>query len=236
MQKAFLIIVALGALTNTYGQKTEFRASLNSGLFSFAGKSAEAASAINYNDQSESGYTNNPYGSENGVGIGFSGSIKRVSRKNFMLGIDAGYDILRSKIRIDRINSYTGSATYTYDATGKTTLQYSFLNVYPFLGYRVPAGKLNIDITGGLDLSHCLHAKEKGKAKASNGTRYETSVDRKTIKNDIRPRIQLTASYEKFGAYVGYSLGLKNYRSGYDGGTNECFARLFRFGLTYQIK
>lgn len=236
MQKILLTIITVCTLTISYGQKTEFRASLNSGLFSFSCKSAETISFINYSDKTQTGYTNNPYGSKSELCIGLSGNIKRVSKKNFILGIDLGYEVLRSKIQINEISGYTGSLTYNYNATGQTFLNYNFINLHPFLGYRLSTNKINFDITGGLELGYCLNTKEDGKATALNGIKYETSVDRKTIKSDIRPRIQLATDYKKIGIYIGYSFGLANYKSGYIGGTNECYARLLRFGLTYQIK
>lgn len=236
MLKILLTFIAIGSLTDSFGQKTEIGVSLNSGLFSFTGKSAESISFINYSDRTKSGYTNNPYGTKNGLCIGLSGIIKRVSKKKFILGFDLGYEVLRSKIDIDEISGYTGSSTYNYKATGKTFLNYSFINLHPFLGYRLLTGKINFDLTGGFELGYCVKAEEHGTATAANGVKYSTSVDRKTIKSDFRPRIQIAADYKKIGAYIGYSFGLANYKSGYIGGINECYARLLRFGLTYRLK
>jgi hypothetical protein len=92
-----------------------------------------------------------------------------------------------------------------------------------------------MDITAGLDVNYCLKATEKGNATTANGTEYRTSLDRKTISTDIRPRFQMSINYKKAGAYLGYSHGFANYKSGYVGGVNECYARLIRFGLTYQL-
>ena len=91
-------------------------------------------------------------------------------------------------------------------------------------------------MTGGLDIGYGLKADENGSAIASNGTNYITSADRKTIKTDIRPRLQVSAQYKKLGLYMGYSAGLTNYKSGYIGGTNECYATLLRFGASYLLK
>ena len=217
-------------------QKTIYRISLNSGLFSFAGKSAKNTSFINYSNLNNSGYTNSPYGSKAGLCYGLSANMIRATKTNFLMGLDIGYENLNSKVLIDAISGYTGNATYAYTATGKTILSYGFLNLYPFIGWRFKAEKLSFDITGGLELGYCLAANEKGNATATNGTKYITAVDRKTIKKDIRPRIQVSANYHKTGVYVGYSYGLTNYMNGYVGGINECYARLLRFGLTYQIK
>lgn len=237
MQKTLFTIIALCFLSTSYGQKTEFRISLNSGLFSFAGKSAEPVTFINYDDRTESGYTNNPHGSRGGLGIGLSGNIQKLSTNNSIIGLDLGYELVRSKIKINHISGYTGSSTYELSAKGKTFLNSNFINLHPFMGYRLPMKKLNIDFTGGLDIAYCISSKENGSATASDGTKYKTSVDRETINFDIRPRIQIAANYEKTGVYIGYSLGLTDYMGDYVGGKfGKCYASFLRFGLTYQLK
>lgn len=236
MPKIILTIIGLCFLKISYGQKTEFRISLNSGLFSFTGKSAGSISFINYSDEGKSGYTNNPYGSKNGLGVGLSGNIKRISKRNFILGVDLGYELLRSKIQINGISGYSGNSTYNLDAKGETFLNNQFINLAPFVGYRLSANKINLDFTGGIEIGYFLSSRENGSATASDGTTYVTSVDRKDIKIDIRPGIQLAANYRKVGAYVGYSFGVSNYKSGNIGGSNACYSRLSRFGLTYQLK
>lgn len=236
MQKLFFTIVFPLITTISYAQKTEIGISLNSGLFSFTGQSAETVSFINYSDQTKSGYTNNPYGAKNGLCYGFSGSVKRISKKNIIAGLDLGYEVLRSKILINEISGYTGNSTYNYDAKGQTCLKYNFINLHPFLGYRFTSNNIIIDLTGGFDIAYCLKAKEAGNATSATGIKYETSIDRKTIKTDIRPRLQIATNYKKAGVYIGYSPGLANYKSRSLGGTNECYARLVRFGLTYQVK
>jgi hypothetical protein len=229
MKKILLTTIAVCTLALSYGQKTEFRVSLNSGLFSFHGKSAEKVSFINYNDKTHSGYTNNPFASKNGLCFGLSGNIKRVTIKNFIFGIDAGYEVLRNKIQIDQVFGYTGSSTYQIPANGQTFFNYCFINLHPFFGYRFATKPINFDLTGGLDLGDCLSTKEDGTATASNGVNYKASGDREIIKFDIRPRIQIAAEYKKIGAYIGYSAGLAKF-------TNGCNERVLRFGLTYQLK
>lgn len=233
MQKTLLTIIALCFLNTSYGQKTEFRISLNSGLFSFTGKSAESVTFINYSNNFGRGYTNNPYGSRGGLGIGLSGNLKKLSTNHSIIGLDLGYELLRSKIKINGIFGDGESLS----AKGKTFLNSNFINLHPFMGYRLPVNNLNIDFTGGLDIAYCISSKENGSATASDGTKYKTSVDRETINFDFRPRVQIEANYEKVGIYVGYSLGLANYKANYDGGKiDKCYASLLRFGLTYQLK
>lgn len=233
MKKMLFTIIALCFLNTSYGQTTEIRVSLNSGLFSFTGESVESVTGINYSERTNSGYTNNPYGSRGGLGIGVSGNVKRLSTNNSIIGVDLGYELLRSKIKINKIYGHLGNL----DAKGKTYLNANFLNLHVFMGYRLPVNNINIDFTGGADIAYCISSKERGRATASDGKEFNTSTERKTINFDIRPRIQISANYNKTGAYIGYSFGLANYTSDYDsGGKETCYARLLRFGLTYRIK
>ena len=236
MQKTLLTLTALLFLTNTFGQKTEYRISLNSGLFSLAGKSAESTSFINYDNFINSGYTNDPFGSDAALCYGLSADLKRVFKKDLVIGFDLGYENLRSKTLINEIVFYPGNPT-PYGASGKTFLNYSFINLYPYIGHRFSAKKFIFDITGGVDVGYCLKTHEEGNATDSIGTKYTTSPDRKRVSTDIRPRVQFSLDYNKVGTYIGYSYGSKNYATGYLEGTEEgeCYARMIRFGLTYRI-
>jgi len=229
------MLSAIFIFTNCYGQKTEYRLGFSSGLFSFSGVSAEKISFINYSVNYNIAYTNNPYGSQQGFCYGFSGNLKRILKNNFVFGIEAGYERLRSKISIDRVVNYDGILTTQYLVDGKTFLDFSFINLEPFAGYRIISNKSSFDLTAGIDIAYCLDAEEKGEATGANGTTYKTSEDRKTISIDIRPRLQISTGYKNFGVYLGYSFGLPNYKSGYVGGTNEAYASFMRFGFTYLL-
>lgn len=236
MKKIFFTIFCFALWANSYGQKTEFSIAFNSGLFSFAGQSAEKETFINYNSVKNSSCANNPYGAENGLCYGLSANIKRVNKNNFVFGFDIGYEILRSKIQVNSVVDYSGMVNYTFDASGQTFLNSNCINLNPQIGYRLSVKQVSIDLLTGFDVAFCLNATEKGKTTTTNGTEFSSSIDRKTINSDIRLRFQVSTGFKKMGAYIGYSLGLANYKSGYVGGVNECYARLFRFGLTYQIK
>ncbi|MGC4232445.1 MAG: hypothetical protein QM594_05645 [Niabella sp.] len=233
MLKNFLALFLILFSAGVFGQNTEFRLALNSGLFSFSGASAQKYSRIIVSGQANSGYTSSPYGSAGALSYGLSGNLKRVTKNNLMLGVDAGFETLRSKVKIDGIHD--GAGDYE-SAKGKTFLSSNFINLFPFIGRRFYREAVSFDIVGGFDIAYCLKATEKGSASAADGTKYTTSRDRKTISTDFRPRIQFSADYKNTGVYLGYSQGLINYRSGAVGGTNICLASFLRFGLTYCIK
>lgn len=240
MMRTFFSILSLLIFSTAFAQKSEFSLGLNSGLFHFSGASAVANSQINHSDDmSSKGYTNNPYGSRNGLSYGISGNWKKVSRRNILWGVDLGLELLQSKVVIDWVNSY-GNAwpqnSVAFEADGRTHLKYVFVNANPFVGQRFVLKNVNLDLTGGLDIAYCLAGLEKGKATASNGVEYTSGSNRKSIRFDVRPRVQVGGCYKEFGAYLGYSFGLSNYKSHAMGGINECYSRLFRFGLTYRLK
>jgi hypothetical protein len=239
MKKTLLILGYMFTFNAMVAQKIELKTSLNFGLFSFAGLSAESTSQINFSNFKQLGdvsYTNNPYGSKQGMSYGLSFDATKVTKKGFLFGADLGYEMLRSLITIDGINGFDGSKTYQVKATGQTFLNYHFINLFPHIGYRFSLNNIDFDVLGGFDINYCVKTLEKGNATDANGLEYTTLRDRKTISTDPRPRIQLNAKRSQFGIYVGYSQGEINYKDGYVGGVNECNSRLIRFGLTYLIR
>jgi len=232
------VFIFLGFLYtyNASGQHTEFGISLNSGLFSFRGPSAEKVTSLNLSDINDDSYTNNPYGSKNGLFYGLSLKLQQITKRKLIYNIELGYENLRSKILINQIFPYQDFGTIrSYKATGKTILSHHFINAYPSIGFRIKLKKYSMDLTAGTELAYCLFAYEKGSAKNELGVRYTSSKNRSTIRFDFRPRIQACFNYKKYDLFAAYSNGLVNYQSGYVGGINECYSRIFRFGLTYKL-
>ena len=93
-----------------------------------------------------------------------------------------------------------------------------------------------MDFLAGTDLAYCLFGKERGSwVQEFDYEKQTITKNRSTIRFDFRPRIQSTIQYKKYGLYAAYSIGLVNYKSDYVGGVNECYSRMFRFGLTYKL-
>jgi hypothetical protein len=233
MKKLLVFAFSFLIYSNSYSQKTELRVSLDSGLSSFTGQSAESSSFILLSETIGYGYTNNPYGSKNALAYGVSLNLRRVTKVNFIYGLGVGYENLRSKTSLDFV--YEFEPDTFIPVSGETIMDISTININPFAGYRFNADKFPIDLVGGFDFANILSTKEKGDATDTNGNKYTTSRDRKTISTDIRPRIQVSTDYKKFGVYLGYSFGLSNYMKDYIGGTNNVHSKIFRFGITYQV-
>jgi hypothetical protein len=235
MQKTLLFFIFLLLLTKITAQKTEFSIALNSGLFTFSGASAEKTTSMNFDNSTTSGYTNNPYGAKFGLGYGVSTNLKRITKDNIVIGFGLAYETLRSKISIDRIDYYGNTSNIPNTASGQTYLRLNCLNFNPQLGYRFYFNKLTFDIVGGFDIAYILRANEKGRAVDSDGIIYTTARDRKTINVDFHTNTQFCVYYRKIGFSLVFAQGFRNYRAGFLGGTNECYARLLRFGLAYRL-
>jgi hypothetical protein len=233
MNKALLSAILLFYGLNASGQKTELNVCLSSGLFSFTGGATASRSFINYDETKNTGYTNNPYGSGKGLCYGLGLNLKKISARHVILGIEIGFENLRSKMLIDGVSAFTMDSSYGYAASGKTFLANNFIDLFPSLGYRYKAAEAAIDLNGGFDAGFLMSTTEHGKASAANGKEYITDRDRTNNKIDIRPRIQLSLTWHKIGAYLGYAVGLANYT--YKGG-GDVTAKLIRFGLSYQLK
>lgn len=234
MGKSIHLLLPMFIAYSAFGQKTEHFVSLNSGLFSFKGPSAAEYSSLNISGSG--GYTNNPFGAKGGLSYGVSYQIQRVSKSNFIAGVSIGYESLRSRTIINRVDVFTGTANEQKVVSGRSNLSNQFINGYPYLGYRFAIRQVAVDLTGGVDLGYLFSANDTGRATDDSGLKYQVSRERDNVKLDIRPRLQLSTNYERLGIYGGYALGLVNYRSGWVGGTNQCNSELIRFGILYKLK
>lgn len=205
------------------------RIGLNSGLSAFVGPNSSAESWVNYSEVHS--YTISPTGKQPVLSYGLSGNYKLI-RGKFLAGLDAGYENLRTKTHI---TGYT--ELITTSSEGHTILNGHFITVSPFMGCRLPAGRFSFDLQAGLDLQRLVkeYFVEKGEFMHSNGQKIRFENDRNFIRQEIRPRFQVTGNYKKMSLYGGYSMGILNYYEDYVGGNPEAKMNTLRFGLQYRI-
>jgi len=232
MKYATLIAFGLFAAHISCGQKMEYSIHLNSGGAAYRGSGASRASSILVADIVEvPAYTNNPYGKRLGFCYGLAGQIQRITPKHSVFGVQAGYEVLQSRIAITEVY---GFRSVNPAASGHTTLTNKTINVHPFFGHRLALKSVDVDAQLGPELGVILSAREKGEA-TLQGQEYSTDAERSHPSIDFRARLQLTAYYKRAGLSAGYSRGLTNYYAGYDGSTSSVYSQVFRLGLAYRI-
>lgn len=235
MKNLISLCLVLMLIHPSMAQKTETYVSLNSGLFSFQGVSATETSQLNlYSDQL--GSTNNPFGGQKGLSAGVAYHMQRISKGRVITGVGIGYEILRSKLALDAVNRYDGRANVRLEASGYTNLSSHFINGFPYVGYRLLTTPVSLDLAAGFDVGYILKAYESGQATGSDGIKYSSFSDRTGNRFDVRPRVQVSATYAQIGVYAGYAYGLINYKKGWVGGQNQCTSEIIRFGLLYKLR
>ncbi|RSK46874.1 hypothetical protein [Hymenobacter rigui] len=233
MKRIVLFTLFAGLATAAQAQQTEFSVQATSGYFGYRGESATNTSQLILSDVAQiPHYTNNPYGNRFTLSYGGAGQVQRVTAGGLLMGVQAGYEWLRSRVNIDRLYGDIPSGDA---ASGHAILTNSSIQAHGFIGWRFRVRQMELDATLGPEVGFRQHLREK--AEATNGTsRYTTDTERYASGTpDVRARLNLTAYYHRFGVAVGYSHGLSNYRAGFVGGTNDLYSRMLRLGLVCRL-
>jgi hypothetical protein len=236
MKKLLLTALSFFFVTQLLAQKIETSFALHTGLMHFAGPSATSSTAINkgFTNTSTLNYTNNPYGSKNGFGFGIDIQAQLVTKNQFIAGLQIGTEILKSKVDITGINN--GATPVPSKAEGSTNINNHYINLNPYIGYRLPLPKVKLDILTGLELGYITSSNEKGSAKADNGATYKTNRDTKTVSVDNRLKFGLAAHYDRVGLTATYAHGLTNYLGSMIGSVNpSAHTEVIRIGISFLI-
>lgn len=236
MKSLLLFILITPFSFNVSGQSNEFSIHLLSGLFSFGGASSVSTTVINISDVPDmKSYINNPYGRSSVFSYGIAIQEQRITKSNFIFGLKACYESLTSHVKINYAFYGFGEIAWTV-SDGNGYLTYRFINFQPFFGKRIKIiNGVATDITIGIDMGVCLKSEENASVSTSQGDKISISSQPSNPDLDIRPRIELTNYYKKFGISFGYSYGLTNYTSRMDGANMEVFSRMIRIGLGYRF-
>jgi hypothetical protein len=253
MKRALLVLLAFFTVMGVYAQKIELSFQANTGAYHYSGASATAVSFFNQGGATpESYYTSNPYGSKGGFSYGAGVQAQHVSTGGFITGLQAGYDILRSKTDINSVHPFVlydpnyqtlAAIDYSIPAKGQTYLQNQSINLSPYVGYRFKLKKIKFDLMPGMDFAFNLSSKEKGTATSDGGTVYKTNIKQPDAPTDIRLKFGIAASYKKWGITAGYAHGITNLDSSanslnknYTGDNGHTLhSELLRFGVTCRI-
>jgi hypothetical protein len=166
------------------------------------------------------------------LSYGLAGQVQRIGKKAGIWGVQAGYEVLRSRVQVT--NFFGRGSDVGVSVDGHTALANHFVNLHPYLGNRFSFKAFNLDLSAGPEVGWLHRSHEKGEAEGS-GISAQTDLNRSHPDVDVRARVNLAASYKRTSLLVGYSYGLTSYRKNFDGGSNDLYLQVFRLGLAYRI-
>jgi len=216
MKKTLLTLLSFLLLTQLYAQKFEVLILANSGLFHYSGNGTASTSFINYTQGSSGSYPNYSFGNKNGLSYGVAAQGQYIAKCGFIAGLQAGYDVLRSKADITAVDGaeilpFLNTFSSSTLVKGSSVVQNEFINLTPFVGYRLPIQKINVDLLIGLDLPFGVGSYEKSSSTAADGTVYKTDVNYGKGGFDLRDRFGIAVSYHRYGITASYAHGLINH-------------------------
>lgn len=239
LKKNLLLLGGLTCATMSFAQHTEYAVQLNGGLMKFGGRSAnKSTQMIHYTDHTYPNFTISPYGKKFGASYGASVQLQRVTNKNFLFGLQAGVESLRSRVEIESVYStYSpwGSEGQLFLTSGHTTLKNDFINAHPYVGYRVNAKALQVDVTLGADAGFGLKSQEKGEAETRYGEKFKSDKEQNAPGLDFRPRAGVTVYYNHVGLSGSYAYGITSYKRDFDGANLHTYAQVLRLGMLYRL-
>ncbi|EJF10689.1 MULTISPECIES: hypothetical protein [Pontibacter] len=237
MKKVYLLLLALGSATVVFGQKMEYSAQLNSGLSRFTGESSTKTTVMVLNDTWGSApMVINPYGNRYNVTYGGSLQAQFVAAGGFILGTQAGYEQLRTQAKIDRAHGFwSHSSSMTHPADGKAVIIADYINLQPYIGWRIKQSPIDLDLTLGSDIGFSQQMKERSEATLEDGTEFKTRIDRNESITDFRPRLGITGYHGHFGLSLSYAHGIKNYKANMEGANMKLYTQVIRAGLLYRL-
>ena len=247
MRKTTLTLFAIFLFINAYGQNIEWSFLANSGLYHLTGNYTVSTTFLNnVQANAKQGYANNPYGNLFAFSYGGGFQAQYLAKSGVIIGLQAAFDVLRSKENINDVypaGLYQATGDYYFNytgipATGKSFLVSQDIDFSPYIGYRLNAKKIKIDLMPGIDLGYNLSVYEYGNAKDESGNKYQTSYYSGTLSPDLRLRFGIAAWYKKFALTAGYAHGLTNFSSHLlndDPTPMYTRSELIRFGIALRL-
>lgn len=236
MKKTLLLLLLQLPLLICYGQKTEVSVQVSSGFSFYGGKSATSTPSVNGNDVGfPSFYANSPFSKKSNFPYGVAVQVQHVSEKNFCLGVRIGYDRFSTKSSFDGYLAMSASRILVENS--RITLQNNMVQANPYLGYRLLAKNIRLDVLAGVTMGVILKSS------------YAVSFDKKPdffyseagnypidTKIDFGPTAGVAAEYQRTGIQVSYCHGLVNYMDNANFSAARAYSRYLRLGVSYRIK
>ncbi|GAB3876933.1 hypothetical protein GCM10028824_35730 [Hymenobacter segetis] len=248
MKKHFypLPLAALLLAHPAHAQHTEVVERAGANLSWYGGPDAAPTSFINRHSQDGlyfgDAYTNTPYGTRAGLGLGLGLRVLRVGERGQLWAYDLGYDWQRVGTDITSVSNVDWSARtqqgsyQRYAADGRTYLHSHNISLFVGYGHRFQAGTLHLDALAGPELAAVLASREHGQGTFNNGYRWTTDAQRSSAGVDGRLRADLIAWHGRTGLNASYSLGLISAQASLVGGpARQSFGQTVRFGIAYLL-
>jgi hypothetical protein len=233
MKKFVLTLLCSIPVFTSLAQTSELSVQVSSGLFSYGGKSAATTSYLFINDTPPNYNVNTPFGTKSAFSYGLAFQGQRITKKHFIWGFKAGYDLQAASLGIDEYTAMSGSFPVK---NGKSELRNHLIQLNPHFGYRIPIQKIKLDITAGFNLGFIR--------KSDNYVTYDDQNDffdkkfengKINTKTDFGPNAGLAVSYKRVSISADYTYGLINYQRMMVGGNPQIYSRYLRFGIAYRI-
>jgi hypothetical protein len=257
MKKLILNLILLCSFSPLLrAQSFEISVGANTGMFAYHGTGTTPTAEIITGSQSSENYVNNPYVNKYALSYGVSVQPQFVFKSGFIVGLQGSYNILRSTAPvtsvypydIDYLPNYYNVETGNQPATGNVTMRAQEINVNPYIGYRLQAGSIKLDIMPGLGFGFDLNNREKGSGTIeSSHTNYPVDYETEKSLTDLQLKLGIGAEWHKWGLVASYTRGTRNIvptqyyeqtpnsNGNTFSNTDKVHTSLFTLGISYRL-
>lgn len=182
------------------------------------------------------------YGKNNRAGFDLGIKAQTVFKSGFLLGLQAGYEVLKSKSDYspafpvyDTFSPVAGPSAIDYVGgfLGHTYTVNKFLDLSPYVGYRLSLGVASIDFMPGVDIGIKLSTQERALYKYSGSDTYYSFAFKPDVADlDVRLKGNVSVNIQRWSINGGYAYGLTSYLKNTD---DKVHSRIVRLGLAYRI-
>ncbi len=179
-------------------------------------------------------YVNSPYSIKNGVTYGVSATVQKITKWSFIYGINFGYETLRSQVTTAKS---LGQGIIDLSMMKQKIINNNFLNVSPFIGYRLKLHEFSFDLTTGYELAVRISSQYTylpTNSYAANFLGIQNN-NLQSFSKEALTRVQLAMNYKRIGVYTGYSRSLGNYIGNAINSDYFKAESIVRFGATFKM-
>jgi len=241
MKRSLLLLSTLFWFTGLYAQ-FDVSIQANSGPFHYTGSSATATTVFWPSTGYNNAYVITPFGANNAFSYEIGAKVQYVAN-GFIVGLQSNFQSLRSSEAITQASPYNGMIIFfgianpsNISATGTAYLRTEYIDVNPYIGYRISTKKLKIDLMPGVDIGYITDSHSYGQVTDVNGHyTFDNKMDFGTVHKDWRLKFEAVVWYKRFGINASQSVGLTNYTGDSPVNTQNAKSRLTLFGISYRI-